>query len=79
MSDEVVLATTALLGQFRQVSNRKIHKASLIALFFSSRGVPAPKIMRRIRPRINAPTWISCRLRMFSLPRRWQRRRPTVS
>ena len=30
-----------------------------------SRGVPAPINWRRVRLRLKAPTWISCRFRMF--------------
>jgi len=49
---------------------------SLMKRLLSSRGVPAPSSWRRIRLRLNAPTWISWRFRMFSCPRRWQRRIP---
>jgi hypothetical protein len=49
------------------------------ARFFSSRGVPAPSTFLSIRLRLNAPTCTSCRFRMFSCPRRWQRRIPPVS
>ena|ERR1035437_3022408 len=53
-----VWGCTALSGRFGPRRNRRIRKTSLVALFFSSRGVPAPRILRRIKLRLNAPTWI---------------------
>src|ERR1700683_2147449 len=58
---------------------RKSRENTCPARFFNSRGVPAPSSLRRIRLQLNAPTWTSCRFRMCSRPRRWQRRMPPVS
>jgi hypothetical protein len=50
---------------------RKSRENTCPARFFSSRGVSVPSSLRRIRLKLNAPTWTSCRFRMFSRPRRW--------
>jgi tetratricopeptide (TPR) repeat protein len=55
----------------RHNRKRKSRENTCPARFFSSRGVPAPSTMRRIRLKLKAPTWTNCRFRMFSRPRRW--------
>src|ERR1035441_4880365 len=64
---------------FRPSRKRKSCENTRAARFFHSRGVPAPNSFRKTRLKLNAPTWISCRFKMFSCPRRWQSRIPPVS
>jgi hypothetical protein len=72
-------SSNAVFGENWQAIRKSRRKMRLAARFFISRGVPAPSSLRRIKLKLNAPTWINCRFRMFSRPRRWQRRRPPVS
>lgn len=62
----------------RENSSRNSRNSAL-PRFFHSRGVPAPSNLRKIRLRLNAATWINCRLRMFACLRRCVRRIPPVS
>ena len=59
--------------------SKETRKTSKPPRFFHSRGVPAPISLRRMRLKLKAPTWISCRFRMFSCPRKWVRLMPPVS
>ena len=63
----------------RPKNSKEIRKTSKPPRFLHSRGVPAPTSLRRMRLKLKAPTWISCRVRMFLCPRRWVRLMPPVS
>ena len=43
------------------------------------RGVPTPHRVRMKRPKLNPPTWMHNRFRIFTCPRRCVRRIPPVS
>jgi len=49
----------------RPKNSQETRKTSKPPRFLHSRGVPAPISWRRMRLKLKAPTWISCRFRMF--------------
>ena len=70
---------TALSARYRKASDTKRRKTRLTARLFKSRLVPALRSSRRTTLRLDTLTRANCRFRMFSRPRRVQRRKPPCS